>query len=137
MLMLSKHTSPKVNEAKFMKFMYTSRVFCDDTRMWTCAVQGHSFHYQSNRINLTSYRTVFVVASVLLTPCKVIRIPKSGQFQLVECKILVFGIRNPAYDWNRESKFHQIRMRNLLSGILDLQRGIQILSLSCITWGEF
>ena len=37
MFMLSKHTSPKVNKAKFMKFMYTSRVFCDDTRMWTCA----------------------------------------------------------------------------------------------------
>ena len=56
-------------------------------------------------------------------PCKVIRIPESekfllvesgmGEILIVESRILGFGIRNTAYgiqnpanDWNPESKFH-------------------------------
>ena len=61
---------------------------------------------------------------VHITPCKVIRIPEPGkfclwnpnstvEFVLVELEILDLGIRNsaqeirnPANDWNPESKFH-------------------------------
>ena len=48
-----------------------------------------------------------------ITPCKAIRIPESGKFWLVKYGILGFGIRNtaqeirnPAYDWNTESKIY-------------------------------
>ena len=79
---------------------------------------------------------------VHITPCKVIRIPESGkfclwnpnstvEFVLVELEILDLGIRNsaqeirnPANDWNPESKFHWQGIRNSIPGIKNPQRGI-------------
>ena len=79
---------------------------------------------------------------VHITPCKVIRFPESGkfclwnpnstvEFVLVELEILDLGIRNsaqevrnPANDWNPESKFHWQGIWNSIPGIKNPQRGI-------------
>ena len=39
----------------------------------------------------------------LVAPCKGIRIPESTKFSLLKSRILGFGTRNPADDWNPES----------------------------------
>ena len=55
----------------------------------------------------------------LIAPCKVISIPESVKFLLVESEILGFGIRNTAQgirnatdDWNSESRFHWQRLES-------------------------
>ena len=55
----------------------------------------------------------------LIAPCKVIPIPESVKFLLVESEILGFGIRNTAQgirnvtdDWNSESRFHWQRLES-------------------------
>ena len=67
-----------------------------------------------------------------LAPCRVIQISESAKFLRVESEILSFGIcnwaqevRNPAKDWNPESKFHWKRIWNPLPRIQNPQRGIQ------------
>ena len=56
----------------------------------------------------------------------------SGKFLQVESGNLSFrsrnsaqGIRNPAKDWNPESKFHWKRIRNPLPRIQNRQRGMK------------
>ena len=88
-----------------------------------------------------------------LAPCKVkiwfpgswnfflFWIPESAKFLLVGSEILGFGIsglsqgiRNPANDWNLESKFHGKGIRNPITRTRNKQRGIQNPVLNYLTW---
>ena len=67
--------------------------------------------------------------------------PESGKFLLVGSAILDFGmsgsrqgIRNPANDWNPESKFHGKGIRNPITKTRHKQRGIQNPVLNYLTW---
>ena len=68
-------------------------------------------------------------------------IPESAKFLLVGSEILDFGIsglsqgiRNPANDWNLQSKFHGKGIRDPITRIRNNQRGIQNPVLNYLTW---
>ena len=44
----------------------------------------------------------------LVAPCKCFQIPESTKFSLLKSRILGFGTRNPADDWNSESNRKQM-----------------------------
>ena len=81
-------------------------------------------------------RGFLVSITLLIAPFKGTQIPEAGKFLLIEFEILGFGIRNtaqgirnPANDWNPESKFYwQTRLKSRIYRV----HGIQNLRLSRI-----
>ena len=74
-----------------------------------------------------------------VTSClsKGFRIPDSGSREILACRIrdpanFRCGIRNPTNDWNLESKFHWLKIRNPIPGIRNPLRGIRNPRLSWI-----
>lgn len=66
------------------------------------------------------------------TSYKGIRIPETGKFLLKKSGIPSFGIQNTTHgidnstnDWNPESELHWQRLRNPVTEIRNLRRGIQ------------
>ena len=102
---------------------------------------------------LTPFHLLYVAVLTLwrlsefypIAPCKGLWIPESGKFLLLKSGILGFGVqntfqgnRNPADDWNLESKFHWQRILNFELGIRNPGCGIQnqISSIIVPFWGN-
>ena len=108
--------------------------------LFVCSLQDVSLaHVFLTFINQISPHVRYMISGIL--EFFLFWIPESAKFLLVGSEILDFGIsglsqgiRNPANDWNLQSKFHGKGIRNSITRTRNKQRGIQNPVLNYLTW---